>query len=58
MAAWELAAYELLSEPWEWKSSKERPEEHCVGVMERTNTRESIQDKSTEQAQRWQGLGK
>ena len=60
MAAWELTVYKLSLKPWEWvKSSKERPEEHCVGVMEGPTAERCVQDKPAKQAQRQQwGWGK
>lgn len=60
MAAWELTVYKLLIKPWQWvKSSKERPEEHRVGVMEGPTAETCVQDKPAKQAQRQQrGWGK
>ena len=59
MAAWELAAYELLSNPGNGGSHPRRDQKNIVLVSWKGPTPErSIQDKSTEQAQRWQGLGK
>lgn len=55
-----LTVYKLLLKPWEWvKSSKERPEEHRVGVMEGPTAETCVQDKPAKQAQRQQrGWGK